>query len=278
MYDSYVALGDSFTEGLDDRRPDGTFRGWADLVAAALAERTPGFRYANLAIRGRRLARIRDEQLPRAEAMRPALASISAGGNDLIGFRCDVAAVSRSLHEVLVRLVATGADVVVFTGFDLRGRVPLGGPVSARTAAYNAALLRSAEELGLRVVDLWTLSELYQDRMWSPDRLHLSTAGHLLVARAVLRVLGQGPEADDDPLVPAPRRPWISARRDDVEWARTYLAPWVGRQVRGRSLGDFVDPKLPELTPLPRVSPEDDRGPDGPRPLCSACGEPSDPG
>ena len=30
----YVAIGDSFTEGLDDRRPGGGYRGWADLVAA----------------------------------------------------------------------------------------------------------------------------------------------------------------------------------------------------------------------------------------------------
>ena len=39
MYETYVAVGDSFTEGLDDRRPDGGYRGWADLVAAELATR-----------------------------------------------------------------------------------------------------------------------------------------------------------------------------------------------------------------------------------------------
>ena len=29
---TFVAIGDSFTEGLDDWRPDGTPRGWADRV------------------------------------------------------------------------------------------------------------------------------------------------------------------------------------------------------------------------------------------------------
>ncbi|MCA1943472.1 MAG: SGNH/GDSL hydrolase family protein, partial [Yonghaparkia sp.] len=29
---SYAAIGDSFTEGMGDERPDGTPRGWADLV------------------------------------------------------------------------------------------------------------------------------------------------------------------------------------------------------------------------------------------------------
>ena len=55
---SFVALGDSFTEGIDDPYPDGTrYRGWADLVAGRLAadstERGDEFHYANLAVRGR---------------------------------------------------------------------------------------------------------------------------------------------------------------------------------------------------------------------------------
>jgi hypothetical protein len=51
-YSSFVAVGDSFTEGMSDWRADGSPRGWADLVAARLALDTPGFRYANLAVRG----------------------------------------------------------------------------------------------------------------------------------------------------------------------------------------------------------------------------------
>ncbi len=33
-YTSLVAIGDSFTEGMSDLLPDGTYRGWADLLAA----------------------------------------------------------------------------------------------------------------------------------------------------------------------------------------------------------------------------------------------------
>lgn len=58
MIGSYVAIGDSFTEGLGDPREDGTLRGWADRLAEGLAqswnltEPSEHFRYANLAIRG----------------------------------------------------------------------------------------------------------------------------------------------------------------------------------------------------------------------------------
>ena len=59
----FVALGDSFTEGLmDEVGPDGRHRGWADRVAEALAARASaegadGIEYANLAVRGRLVAR-----------------------------------------------------------------------------------------------------------------------------------------------------------------------------------------------------------------------------
>jgi lysophospholipase L1-like esterase len=251
MYETYVAVGDSFTEGLDDRRPDGGYRGWADLVAAELATRTPDFRYANLAVRGRRMQRIRDEQLPLAEAMSPSLLTVAAGGNDLIGFRCDVPALTRSMHQLLEGVVRAAGTVVVFTGFDPRGRLPMSQLLAARAATYNASIRWSAEELGARVVDLWIMAGLSDPKMWATDRLHLSTAGHELIAGAVLEVLGVTPPHNRH-VPPAQRaaQPWLSARRSDAQWVGGYFAPWVARKVRGRSAGDFVDPKRPELSSL----------------------------
>ncbi len=64
MFKRYVAIGDSTTEGLDDPRPDGSYRGWADRLADDLARANPDVRYANLAIRGRLAQQVHDEQLP----------------------------------------------------------------------------------------------------------------------------------------------------------------------------------------------------------------------
>ena len=58
--DSFVALGDSFTEGMDDPAPNGTYVGWADRLAGMISTRQEGFRYANLAIRGKTLQEIVD--------------------------------------------------------------------------------------------------------------------------------------------------------------------------------------------------------------------------
>jgi hypothetical protein len=79
---SFVAIGDSFTEGLNDASPGGAFRGWADRLAGLLAVEYPGLRYANLAVRGKLLRQIVAEQVPTAAAMSAGLVSVAghAGG------------------------------------------------------------------------------------------------------------------------------------------------------------------------------------------------------
>ena len=54
-YQRFIALGDSFTEGMTDEIIDGNFRGWADRVADVLTTQSPDFTYVNLAIRGKAL-------------------------------------------------------------------------------------------------------------------------------------------------------------------------------------------------------------------------------
>jgi hypothetical protein len=86
--------------------------------------------------------------------------------------------------------------------------------------------------------------------MWAADRLHLSSEGHALIADAVLEMLGVTPRRGSAPPSQHASQPWLSARRSDAQWVGSYFAPWVARQVRGRSAGDFVDPKRPVLSSI----------------------------
>ncbi len=247
---SFVALGDSFTEGLDDVHPAGGFRGWADRVAERLAELEPGLRYANLAVRGRLLRQVVAEQVPRAVELRPDLVSFCAGGNDLLRPNGDPDALAEVFEDAVARLRATGAEVVVCTGADTR-HLPGLRAISGRVARYNLHLHAIAERHGCRLVDLWSMTVLRDRRAWSEDRLHLSAEGHRRVALRACEVLGV-PVAEDwrEPWPPAPPVAWTARRREDLRWARQYLLPWINRRLQGRSSGDGRAPKRPDLAPL----------------------------
>jgi len=249
---SFVALGDSFTEGLDDPDPAGTgYRGWADLVAARLAAERPGFMYANLAVRGRLFDRIVDEQVPHALRMQPDLISFAGGGNDALRPGFDPAAIVARLDEVVRMLRAAGADVLLFRFADLTGRLPGGRLIRPRARILNNAARQMADKYGALLVDLWADEEFANPALWSVDRLHLSPAGHRRVAAHVLAVLGVtcDPSWLDAPPRPAPQS-WTAARRSDLRWAGQHLAPWVKRRLTGRSSGDTISPKRPTLGPV----------------------------
>jgi len=253
---SFVAIGDSFTEGLNDPLPDGGFRGWADRVAAVLAERVPGFRYANLAVRGKLLAEVIAEQLPRAIDMAPDLVSVAAGGNDILR-GTDVDILAARFDAGVARLQAAGCRVVIFTGFDPRV-FPVIRLLRGRIAAYNMHLRGIADDRGADLVDLWSMRVLADPRMWSSDRLHLSSEGHRRVALRSCEILGV-PQPEDWrvplPLAPlaqatGPAAVWVSARRQDLRWAKEFAMPWLNRRMHGTSSGAGLPPKRPDLAPM----------------------------
>jgi lysophospholipase L1-like esterase len=248
---TFVAIGDSFTEGLDDWRPDGTPRGWADRVAERLAADAPGFRYANLAVRGKVLDQIVDDQIPVAERLRPDLVALCAGGNDIIRFSCDTDDLARRFDAALARITATGARVLVFTGFDAGRMHPLIRRLRGRIACYNELMRASAERHGSTVVDLWGMTPLADPRSWGSDRLHLTTEGHRRVALRVLECLGV-PVADDwrEPLPEVAPTPWRDRQLEDLRWMREWVLPFVRNRLQGRSTGDGFLPKRPELLPF----------------------------
>src|SRR5580692_3248538 len=257
---SFVAIGDSFTEGLNDASPGGGFRGWADRTAGLLAVEYPGLRYANLAVRGKLLRQIVAEQVPAAAALSPGLASIAGGGNDLLRPGADPDTLAELLDVAVARLRGSGAQVLMFSGFDPAG-VPVIRLLRGRIAAYNMHLRSIADARGCYLVDLWSMRFLRELSAWSPDRLHLTSQSHQRVALRACEVLGvpvtedwrvSPADADFRPLAApaAARGHWLAARREDARWAREYLAPWVNRRLHGTSSGDGVSAKRPTLTPV----------------------------
>jgi lysophospholipase L1-like esterase len=253
---SFAALGDSFTEGLADPRPDGSYRGWADRFAEHLADRCPGLRYANLAVRGKLLAEVVAEQLPAAIEMGAELVSIAAGGNDLLRPGADPDLLAVVFDDAVASLRAAGCQVLILTGFDPR-TFPVIRWIRGKVAVYNMHLRAIADRQHCAVVDLWSMPVLCDPRVWDDDRLHLTAEGHRRVALRACEAVGAAADADwREPLpiqggAPQPALTgWLAARQVDARWARQYAMPWVRRRIRRQSSGDGVLPKRPELLPV----------------------------
>jgi lysophospholipase L1-like esterase len=251
VFRRYVALGDSTTEGLEDPYPAGGFRGWADRLAERLAHLDPGFLYANLAIRGRKMEQIRGEQLESAVAMAPDLASIIGGINDILRPKVDLDAVTGDIEAIVAALRRGGATVLMLTYPDPAKIMAFAQRASPRVLAYNNALREIAARHEARLMDLGRYG-VVDPRLWHPDRLHANSEGHERIALAAADALGL-PDATDAwraPLPPAPRESRSDRVRREVVWAGRYFAPWVMRRVRGRSSGDGMLPKRPALAPV----------------------------
>ena len=292
---SFAALGDSFTEGLNDRLTENTFRGWADRFADTLSVHQPGLRYANLAVRGKLLGEVAQEQVPRAIEMAPDLVSIAAGGNDILRPGTDPDALAEVFDDCVASLRAAGCRVLLFTGFD-PSAFPVIRMLRGKVAAYNMHLRTIAVARECDLVDLWALRVLCDRRVWSADRLHLTAEGHRRVALFACETAGV-PVTENwrDPLPDLPQpgrtlRPvagaaaaaeasaaglavarlrtrlqsarsasdrslaWMNARAQDTQWAVEYAMPWVRRRLTGRSSGDDLPPKRPDLMPLDALS------------------------
>ncbi|MDF0513208.1 SGNH/GDSL hydrolase family protein [Agromyces sp. H3Y2-19a] len=246
----YVAIGDSFTEGIGDAEPTvpGGHRGWADRVAEVLSQGTEDFAYANLAVRGKLIQQIVDEQLEPALSLRPDLITISAGGNDVIRPGTDPDEISARFEYAIDRLSRDHATIVIFTGVDV-GFSPVFRGIRGKVAIYNENLRAIAARYDCIVADQWALSEIQDPRMWAPDRLHLNALGHHTVARMVLAALNVENDLDALTPEPLPLTTWRQARVEDLAWAREYLVPWVVRRIRHQSSGDFITAKRPEAGP-----------------------------
>ena len=238
----YVAIGDSFTEGVGDELPDGAVRGWADLAAAGWADATGRtVQYANLAIRGKLVRPIVDEQLERALALKPTHLSFNGGGNDMLRPRTSIEHVLDAFLQVVRRCDDEGVTLIVLSGANPSAQLPFGALVNRRgDALSDAVVARLADRDDIVRALNWYDRTLTHPSYWSADRLHMNERGHHRVAARVLGALGLDAPGEWWSLPAAAPAPALARG----EYFREHLAPWVRRRLTGRSSGDGREPKF----------------------------------
>ena len=245
----YVALGDSTTEGLDDPRPGGGYRGWADRLAERLASEEPGLLYANLAVRGRRIPRCTRSSSARRSRSSP---TSSTGGRRPQRRappplrRMTVSA--GHLEAMLPSCARPARRLATFTLPDLSPVVPLGTDRARAAGCLQRSDVRDRQAHG-------------DDRLRPRERADLPRPAG--VERRPAAREHARPRADRrgdvrDARPPGQRRHVgggaAGARRRaphavvaaELVWARRHFGPRLVRRARGRSSGDGRVPKAPE--------------------------------
>lgn len=250
----YVAIGDSFTEGVGDELPDGRVRGWADLVAQGWADATgEPVEYANFAIRGKLVQPIVDEQLEPALALKPTHLSFNGGGNDMLRPRTSVSRVVSAFEHVLGRCDEEGVRLIVLSGANPSSQLPLSRVIQRRGDLLSAGVAaRLADRRDIVRAFNWPDRELSTPGYWSDDRLHMNARGHHRVAARVLSALGMEPPPS-----------WWSlptladgARVANPAYYREHVGPWVRRRLTRTSSGDGREPKFGTWVEIPPRTPD----------------------
>jgi lysophospholipase L1-like esterase len=229
---TFAALGDSITLGIGDpvsAGADRAWRGWAWLLADGLIE--PELHI--LAASGARVADIERDQLPRALALRPDIASVVFGINDTLRPGFDPELIESSAARTVGALRASGAQVLTMrlpdAGRMLRLPGALARPLAARTQQINTVLDGIAVRFGTLHFDAAGTPEAYDRQMWAADRLHPNERGHRLIARSFHGLLAGaghrlGPPPSAEPANPPPSRIQVAA------WLATRGTAWVLRR------------------------------------------------
>lgn len=246
LYRSYVALGDSLTEGLGDFDFEVSRFGcgWADRLAELFArvafESGENFDYANLSLRGSSLYEILTAQLEDALALQPDLVTIFAGSNDFMRSKKSHPEMRALLRGAVERLHATGAHVLLVNTVN---PVHLGlfKPLSHKARDMSGLINDVAAEYQVPVLDLFAMREFENLEFWCDDMVHFSGHGHIRIANRAAQLLGldQGFEEADPADMKKPDRSPVAVFR----WSIEHVLPYLVRRIRRRSSGDGLEPK-----------------------------------
>lgn len=184
-----AVIGDSIAAGTGDSWPGYADLAWADRVAATLRSVTPDLAYINTGKIGATVAQVHAEQLVPALDFGADLICVSCGGNDLFTSRPDLQTLEDDLDHLCAALTSEGAQLSMFTLADaFTGRFR---DFRSRFAAFAEIVRRVAGRHDAILTEFWDHPARLRPSWLSSDEIHLTMAGHAVVAAEVTRSLAR---------------------------------------------------------------------------------------
>lgn len=258
-FKNFIVLGDSFSEGMTDIEINGKYKGWADRVADEMSKHAQGFRYANLAVRGKLIHQVVADQVPAALMMiePDTLVSFHAGANDVIrpkySAEITLPEYARAVRELSAELKKHRAKLMLFTVQESAAANTRTGVIwNERFKEFNKQVRELALETDAILNEANDGRYPNDIRFLAFDRLHLNPEGHNRVAQGVLENMGLPFDAGYKiPLPPAKKTNPIKKKFVNLIWIITFVLPWLYRRLRGISSGDGRIAKYPSLISWP---------------------------
>ena len=245
-YRSYVAIGDSLSEGLGDFTfsDNRHHNGWTDRLAGILAREAKDanydFHFANLSLRGSKLETIMGHQVAKALALQPDLVSVMAGSNDLLSKEEALPRLREQYRDGLHQLLAAGCDVVVANTLNPL-HLKVFKPLRYRAERFSEMIGDVAAEFEIPVLDVYGIEDFEQLFYWAKDMVHFSGHGHITVANRAAELLElryRYPQVDPNNLTPVTR-----SIIETMAWIGSDVIPFLQRKLKGVTSGDGMDPK-----------------------------------
>lgn len=178
-----AVVGDSIAAGIGDQWPGYADRSWADRVADDLRAAHPDLAYLNTGVVGATIGDVRADQLRTALDFGPDLVHLCCGGNDLFLNGADLRSVEDDLDELCTDLTADGARLSMFTLADAFTGPFL--PLRPQFSAFADIVRRVAAAHDAILTEFWAHPARLRDSWLSADHIHLTRAGHAVVAGEV---------------------------------------------------------------------------------------------
>ena len=199
MWQKYVAIGDSITEGYGDSVPGLAVRSWADWVADVLASLHPEFSYTNLGRRGSITADVLRDQLPAALEAKPDLVSITVGANDARLPEWTVDSFRQSFVQLVQPFADRGTTIITTAYPDIAPALAQNGhdiPPTwqlyfQRLAAANVVIRQVSEEADACLLDFESFAPFQDPAHISGDLIHPNALGYKLAADVALQRLAE---------------------------------------------------------------------------------------
>ncbi|AJG94760.1 GDSL-like Lipase/Acylhydrolase family protein [Bacillus cereus] len=190
MWKRFVAIGDSFTEGIGDEVEGIALKSWVDHFVELCAF---DIEYANFAKRGLVTNEIRSQQLEKALTFKPDLVSLIAGANDVLKGRWNHQAYKNDMEFMIDKLSKTDADIIIANLPDFTVRLPFSSEkkqkLKEQLLEANEVILSLSREYKLHYIDFWNNHLVNDNMLWSTDFIHPNSKGYVKVAELIFNSL-----------------------------------------------------------------------------------------